>query len=118
MTIFTAFLKKSLAETEDSFFSFLQAHGILVTVRLDNGTVPLLWENVTSPWAVMSTGVAAGVTDRKSNLYHVSQTGLKLLAPNTQNVLPMVKRETDSSEKDSFFQPYQGKKAKYADKIF
>jgi hypothetical protein len=66
----------------------------------------------------MSTGVAAGVTDRKSNLYHVSQTGLKLLAPNTQNVLPMVKRETDSSEKDSFFQPYQGKKAKYSDTIF
>jgi hypothetical protein len=57
--------------------------------------------------AISPTGLAAGVAAKKSNLFYVSQNDIKLLAPNTANVLPIVKKEIDSSDKNSFFKTFQ-----------
>jgi hypothetical protein len=40
----------------------------------------------------------------------VSQNSLKLLEPDTYNALSVEKKETDSSEKSSYFQHYEGRK--------
>jgi hypothetical protein len=47
------------------------------------------------------------VAAKKANLFYVSQNDIKLLAPNTANLLPIVKKEIDSSDKTSFFKTFQ-----------
>jgi len=60
-------------------------HGI--TIGLDvTETVTQLNPSIAGPWAVLMNGVAAAVTDKKSNLYYVVQTDLKLLEPKTYSV--------------------------------
>jgi hypothetical protein len=55
--------------------------------------------------------VHARVTSQKRQLNHVAKTSMKLLQPGTFNVLPVEKRETDSSDKASFFQHYEASKS-------
>ncbi len=86
-----------------------QAYGITVYARIAAetrylvGTIPVDWSN-------FLTGISAGVADAKANLYSESQTNLKLLEPDTYNVMPLERREIDSSERPSYFQFYEGRK--------
>jgi hypothetical protein len=84
----------------------LQVFGILITLKLDN-VRSALNTTVATTSAVAFTGVAATVTDKRSSLYHVSQTNIKLLAPNSGNLLSLERKMTDNSEKNSYFQPFQ-----------
>jgi hypothetical protein len=85
-----------------------QAYGITVTAYLPREQRHLNI-SVAGLVAKYMSGISAAVADKKSNLYHVGQTNLKLLEPNTYNVLPVEKREIDSFDKSSYFQNYKGK---------
>ncbi len=85
-----------------------QAYGITVTAYLP-AEQRHLDISVAGIGAKYMSGISAAVADKKSNLYHIGQTNLKLLEPNTYNVLPVEKREIDSFDKYSYFQNYEGK---------
>jgi hypothetical protein len=95
-----------------------QAFGITVSASVSNGNFSLDGSNkssklnvtIASPWAVLMTGISAAVTDRKSSLYFLAQTRMKLMEPNTFSILAVEKQLTNSSEKDSYFQSYQEEK--------
>ena len=80
-----------------------KAFGITVGVAFEDSSTKLD-ENVASLWALSMTGIAVAAIDPKSNLYDVAQTNMKLLAPNTCNILAVEKKETDNSDKSSDFQ--------------
>ena len=94
---------------QNSFFmrQASQAFGITIGVVQSNNN-SLLNASIAGPWTLIMTGFAAAVTDKKSTLYFVAQKSLKLLQPNTYSVLSVEKRETDSSERSSYFQNYEG----------
>ncbi len=86
-------------------FSMLEAtqiNGITIGVDLSD-IVTQLNPGIAGPWAVIMNGVAAAVTDKKSNLYYVVQTNLKLLEPKTYTVFSVERKETDNSDKSSDF---------------
>ena len=79
-----------------------------VTIGVDfNDDSTKLDEQIASLWALSMTGISVAVINAKSNLYYVSQTYMKLLAPNTCNIIAVEKKETDNSDKSSDFQSYQ-----------
>ena len=83
-----------------------QAYGITVSLIVSSNSSQLNGK-ISGRWAVIQSGVAAAVTDKKSTMFYVAQTDLKLLEPNTFNVLSVEKKVTDSTDKNSFFQPYE-----------
>ena len=95
-----------------------QAFGITVIAYVPNEDVSLGGSNkrsklnstIAGPWAVLMTGISAAVTDRKSSLYFLAQTRMKLMEPNTFSILAVEKQLTNSSEKNSDFQSYKGEK--------
>ncbi len=86
----------------------LQALGLTVGTSMEkdpkNRSLDM---KVAGYWAVIKTGFSAAVADRKSNLYYVSQTNMKLLEPNTYNDMPVERKLTDSLDKSSDFQSYE-----------
>jgi hypothetical protein len=86
-----------------------QTDGITVSVQIASQKRPLN-RSIAGDWAIFMTGISVAVSDKNSNLYHVSQNSLKLLEPDTYNALPVEKKETDSSDKSSYFQHYKGRK--------
>ncbi len=92
-----------------------QVWGIIINARIKNGSSPLN-KTIASFNAISPTGLAAGVAAKKSNLFYVSQNDIKLLSPNTANVLPIVKKEIDSSDKNSYFKTFQERKMKQSPK--
>jgi hypothetical protein len=89
-----------------------QVWGIIINARVRNGGISPLNKTIASYNAISPTGLAAGVAAKKSNLFYVSQNDIKLLAPSTANVLPIVKKEIDSSDKNSFFKTFQERNEK------
>lgn len=87
-----------------------QVSGITVHARVTSQKRQLN-ESIAGLWAIFTSGISAAVADPKTNLNHVAKTSMKLLQPGTFNVLPVEKRETDSSDKASFFQHYEASKS-------
>jgi len=65
---------------------------------------------IAGSWAILMTGISAAVTDKKSTLYFLTQTRMKLMEPHTYSLLAVEKKITDSSNKDSYFQSSKGGK--------
>jgi hypothetical protein len=80
-----------------------KAFGITVGVEFADFSSQLN-ENIASLWALSMTGIAVAVTNPKANLYNVGQNSLKLLAPNTCNIIGIERMEIDNSDKSSDFQ--------------
>ena len=78
--------------------------GITVSVRINYITLDI---NLASLWTIVMQGIAVAVTEPKSNLFYVSQTDMNLLASNTYSSIAVERKELDSSDKDSYFLPYQ-----------
>jgi hypothetical protein len=91
-----------------------QAFGITVSAFVEDVSLggsnkrSKLNSTIAGPWAILMTGISAAVTDRKSSLYFLAQTRMKLMEPNTFSILAVEKQLTNSSKKNSAFQSYKG----------
>jgi hypothetical protein len=86
-----------------------KAFGITIGIGYTDHSTQLN-DSIASLWALSLTGIGVAVTNPKSNLNHIAQTKIKLLAPNTYNFIGVEKQEIDSSDKSSDFQPHKGMK--------
>jgi Amiloride-sensitive sodium channel len=92
--------------TDFVVFGKAKAFGLTIGIGYTDKSTQLN-DSIASLWALSMTGIGVAVTNPKSNVFHISETKMKLLAPSTYNLIGVEKTEIDNLDKSSDFHPLE-----------